>query len=137
MTLQTDWPIDAGHRWVNFTRDEMTCRCGCGALPDPVFMTSLQMIRRDLGFGLPVTSGARCPEYNAKVSTTGRAGPHTTGMAANIRIWGPRAYALIAEVTNRGFLGIGVKQHGPHVGRFIHIDMLPESQKRPWVWGYA
>ncbi len=136
MTLHHDWPTDAGYRWPNFTQHEVACRCGCGAVPDPVLMTSLQMIRRDVGFAMPVTSGARCPDYNDKVSNTGRAGPHTTGMAVDIALVGAEAYEVLAEATRRGFLGIGLHQKGDHADRFIHIDMLPESHKRPWVWTY-
>ncbi len=134
--LQSEWPDDAGQRWPNFSRNEMACQCDCGAVPDPVFMDMLQNLRQDCGFGLKITSGARCPDHNDRVSGTGRDGPHTTGLAVDIGISGHRSHRLIAAAVERGFTGICVKQKGDHAGRFVHLDTLPESQKRPWIWSY-
>jgi uncharacterized protein YcbK (DUF882 family) len=137
MTLTKEWPADAGFRWPNFSRVEVMCKCGCENVPDPVFLDTLQAIRQDLGFGLTVTSGARCPEYNARVSKTGRSGPHTTGMAADIGVMGGRAFELVSCAVEHGVTGLGIKQKGDHLGRFIHIDMLPTNTgKREWIWSY-
>jgi hypothetical protein len=37
-----------------------------------------------------------------------------------------------------GFAGIGISQKGPAAGRFVHIDMMQESETRPrpWIWSY-
>lgn len=137
MTLLYEWPDDAAERWTNFSAEEMQCKCGCGALPDALFMDSLQEIRGDVGFALTVTSGARCPDYNERVSATGRTGPHTSGLAADIGVSGHMAHALIAAAVKRGMTGIGVSQRGPHGARFIHLDMIEDSQTRPWVWSYG
>ena len=142
MSLVYEWPRGSEQRWVNFPRDEMVCRCGCGALPDPVFMEVLQIIRQDCGFALPVTSGGRCSSYDRKLYTDrgipdrGGNGPHTTGLAADIQISGYMAHGLIANAVERGITGLGIKQHGDHADRFIHLDLLPESHKRPWIWSY-
>ena len=140
--LSYDWPDDAYDHWPSFKdthsggMDALRCRCGCGAWPDWAFMDRLQSIRYDCGFPLLVISGARCPAYNATVSTTGMTGPHTTGRAVDISIAGTRAYTLLAAAIERGMTGIGIAQSGIHAGRFIHIDLLEESDKRPWVWSY-
>lgn len=98
-------------------------------------MMWLQDVRNAVGFALPVTSGARCPTYNAKVSTTGLTGPHTTGMAADIGVSGPRCHKLLKAAYAASVRGVGDKQHGPHSKRFVHLDIIV-SEKRPWKWGY-
>ena len=118
-------------RWPNFSRPEMACNCGCGMLPESSFMEILQRMRRDVGFALHVTSGARCAVYDASV---GGKGPHTTGLAADISIRGHRAHKLLLVALAHGMTGIGVSQAG--ADRFLHLDMLPHSQTRPWVWSY-
>ena len=48
----------------NFSRAEMSCRCGCGLdHMDEKFMKMLQQLRNELG-PLPVTSGVRCERHN-------------------------------------------------------------------------
>ena len=44
----------------------------------------LQTARENLG-PLQITSAYRCPSHNDSVSSTGMAGPHTTGLAVDIR----------------------------------------------------
>lgn len=126
-----DWP------WSNFTPQEMACR-GTGRLMiDREFMDRLQVLRDLLGFPLPVTSGYRTPDYNAQASTTGRTGPHTTGRAADITIYGEHGFMLLTRIKMLGFTGIGSKQHGPHALRFIHLDDLPDGDcPRPTIWTY-
>lgn len=121
----------------NFTRAELQCKCGCGEIPPEEFIAHLQALREAAGFAIPINSGFRCPEYNAQVSGTGRDGPHTKG-AIDAGVTGARALTLIGLALARGWTGIGVKQHGPYLGRFIHLDRLPnaEGQPRPHCWTY-
>jgi len=120
----------------HFTSAELACKCGCGMLPAQDFMDKIEKLRLSLGFALPVTSAARCPEHNAKVSGTGRTGPHTTGRAIDIGVQGSRAHSLLMTALAMGFTGIGVAQKGG--GRFIHLDDLPNSptSPRPFIWSY-
>jgi zinc D-Ala-D-Ala carboxypeptidase len=115
---------------------EIQCRCGCGGLPKQDFMDKVEKLRDRLGFALPCTSGYRCPEYNSRVSGTGRTGPHTTGRAIDLSVSHARALELLRMALSMGFTGIGIKQHG--AGRFIHLDDLPEKegQFRPTIWSY-
>ena len=122
--------------WPNFRADEFRCRCGCGAARmRRETLHSLQVLRTALGKPLAVTSGYRCPAHNAAVSSTGRTGPHTTGQAVDIAA--AFSFALDLAVTARrlGFTGIGLKQHGPHAARFVHLDDL-DGGSRPTVWTY-
>jgi len=119
-----------------FKDSELACKCGCGMLPKADFMARVEKLREACGFPFIVTSAARCADHNARVSSTGAYGPHTTGRAIDIGVSHGRAYHLIAEALAHGFTGIGVQQKGG--SRFIHLDDLPNApgQPRPTVWSY-
>jgi zinc D-Ala-D-Ala carboxypeptidase len=122
--------------WRHFSAGEFACRC-CGVnLIDHQFVTELDDLRHALGFALPISSGYRCPRHNAKVSSTGLNGPHTSGRAADIAVSRERAYELLQTALVMKFTGIGLKQHG--TARFIHLDQLPNTKDhpRPTVWSY-
>ena len=121
----------------NFTVDELKCR-GTGVCDmSPSFLERLQLIRDDFGRPLNPTSGFRAPEYNEKVSSTGRSGPHTTGHAVDIQIFGAEALELIKIAQAHGITGIGFKLHGPREKRFIHLDDLTAPHPRPNSWSYT
>lgn len=125
-------------RWPRFSPEKMACRCcGCVEL-DPDFMDRLTALRKDCGFPLIETSGYRCPKHNASVSSTGKTGPHTTGHAIDIQIYGARADRLLALSYQHGFTGRGIRQTGDYRARFIHLDDLDNGadSPRPRVWSY-
>lgn len=121
---------------AHFTDAELACRCGCGTLPKPDFMAKVEALRTAWGKPLKVTSAARCPHWNAIVSKTGDAGPHTTGRAIDFAVDRGDAYRLLKLALEQGFAGIGVNQKGG--GRFLHFDDLPDApgQPRPSIWSY-
>lgn len=122
----------------HFSTAELACRCGCGLLPKPESAARLERLREICDFPFKVNRGASCPAHNAKVSSTGTDGPHTTGQAFDLGVSGERALRLVDRAREVGFTGIGVKQHGPHERRFVHVDDLPnaDGQPRPWIWSY-
>jgi zinc D-Ala-D-Ala carboxypeptidase len=97
----------------------------------------LERVRVRCGFPFLVSSADRCPEYNAKKSETGSTGPHTRG-AFDIVVLGAQALLVVVIAHAEGFTGIGVRQHGDHKKRIVHLDDLPNSpgQPRPWLWSY-
>lgn len=99
-------------------------------------MRKLVALRDDLQVPLRVTSGFRCRRWNSQVSTTGDKGPHTTGRAVDIAISGADAFELLRHALSREFTGIGIRQHGPWSGRFIHLDDLHIPGGRPRIWTY-
>jgi len=101
-------------------------------------MDRLNSMREQAGFPFALTSAYRCPKHNNTVSTTGYDGPHTTGRAVDFPVAGAHVYWLIENAPQFGFTGIGLKQHGTHSRRYIHLDDLPATAKRPrpWVWTY-
>ncbi len=126
-------------RWenfANFSEAEFVCRCGCGrADMKDRFIDTLQQARQAYGRSMVITSGFRCPDYNARISSTGRTGPHTTGRAADIKVSGKNVFYLLGIAYAMDLRGIGLKQHGPMAGRFMHLDDL--WKKRPRVWTYS
>lgn len=101
------------------------------------FITKLDLLRERCGFPLRVNSGYRCPEYNKAVSTTGLAGPHTTGNAVDLGVDRGLAFKVMVEAARTGeFTGFGFSQKG--TSRFIHLDDLaePEHSPRPTIWTY-
>ena len=125
--------------YFRFSEEEMRCKCGkCTGLPRHSFMVKLVALRSVLGFPMEVSSGYRCPAHNRTVSATrSSSGPHTLGLAADIKVSRQRAYDLIKEAMLLGFTGIGVNQKGD--SRFVHLDTLPEGQSptlRRNIWSY-
>lgn len=121
----------------HFSVLELACRCGCGLVPDRGFVEALERLRVEVGFAMPVSSGMRCPARNVRVASTGPNGPHTVG-AVDVVVSGGRAVELVGAAIRQGWTGYGLRQHGPHVGRFVHLDRLVPGgpHPRPWVWTY-
>jgi len=131
-------------RYPNFTWDELKCPCGeCVGVPihKPefiAFMDALQVARTNLAFPFHMTSVYRCPAYNDALYVKNglgkpgehRNGPHTKG-AGDLLVSFERMYALIKFAT-RHDMGIGIKQHGPVDGRYIHLDNLGAR-----LWSYS
>lgn len=119
---------------------DFDCKCGCGenGMQDS-FLFKLEDLCEELSFTPKINSGFRCKKHNGEVSTTGDSGPHPTGRAVDISISGGQALNLVNRAVLCGFTGIGLKQHGPHAGRYVHLDDLVATPKgpRPWIWTYA
>lgn len=132
MIAKEDW------HYPYFTYEEMSCHCKCKGTPTPEFMATLVKMREEAAFPFEVSSGYRCPEYNEIVGHTGENGPHTTGLACDILIYGERAFVLLKLALKYGMTGIGISQKGDLNSRFIHIDCIqPGGQDpRPRIWSY-
>ena len=116
----------------NFSRSEMACRCGCvNDEMDGEFIRMLQELRNEVG-PLRISSGFRCEDHNARISSTGRHGPHTEAKAFDILISGERAIMLFEKARQIGVSGIGVSQKDPHHKRFVHLDTLDRKE----LWNY-
>ena len=122
----------------HFTKEEMQCHCGCGKCDMNLdFMDKLETLRVMYGQPIIISSGYRCPVHNNNISSTGSKGPHTTGKAVDIKVYGTDAYNLLKFAFHYGFTGIGIMQKGPRDGRFIHLDTVDsEKAPRPWIWSY-
>lgn len=135
MASITDWPPDWEARIPNFTAKEVACRCGCGGVPEWMFMRRLQRVRIAADCPMPVTSGFRCPDYD---KLKGGAGVHPTGHAADIAVSRRDAFWIVVKAGEWGMHGIGVRGRGD--SRFVHLDDLPigetTNHPRPRLWTY-
>jgi len=128
--------------WRHFSYEndpKLMCSCGCGRQEmDDRFMQIIDQIRHVEGLAWVVRSGFRCPEYNNRVSSTGFDGPHTTGRAIDVAMFGGRARVLLRKLPDE-ITGIGVSQRGDYGKRFLHFDNLPTApgRPRPWLWSYG
>lgn len=118
--------------------------CSCGQCPNngrgiqPHFFGTLNAVREKWGKPIIVTSGYRCPAYNAKVSSTGAGGPHTTGLAVDISLSGwptSDVVRFIKLLWDMGIDRVGVKAHGDRAKRFLHFDTSPHHPS-PAFWTY-
>ena len=121
-----------------FTDDELRCHCGCNEQKmDEGFMERLIALRESYGKPMVISSAYRCPEHPIERSKR-TLGPHTTGMAVDVQVFGENALELLRMALEVGFYGIGVSQSGARKNRFIHLDTAPqvEGRQRPWIWSY-
>lgn len=117
----------------HFSDKELACRC-CGLQGmDPQFMSKLESVRLAYGKPMIVSSAYRCDDHNKSIGGSYR---HPMGEAIDIRVYGPDALRLVKIALLFGYTGIGVKQHGPHERRFIHIDTLGDGHGGTAFWGY-
>jgi uncharacterized protein YcbK (DUF882 family) len=122
---------DTPSPWKYFSLEELRCSCGCRQmLMDQGFMEDLVKIRKELGFGLYVTSGYRCYNHPVEINKNNRGGPHTTGKAVDIMITGSDAVKFLESALKHNMKGFGFQQKGSKT-RFIHIDQL-----EPRMWSY-
>ena len=117
---------------------EWACKGTGRVLVVPEFMDRLHKLRVAWARPLIITSGYRSPEHNLRVAQSGADGPHTTGRAVDIRIYGTHVYHLLELAYAHGFTGIGLDQTGPIASRILHLDDLTDgpASPRPWIWTY-
>jgi len=100
---------------------------------DRRFLQYLDALRHKCGFPFIISSGYRSPEYNARVSSTGLTGPHTSGKAADVSVSRENAYRVLENAFELGcFTGIGINQKGE--GRFIHLDTIQRPHSTVWTY---
>lgn len=100
------------------------------------FLMLLEQLRTKNGAKpINLNSAYRCHAHNSDVGGV-RGSAHTQGCGVDIKISGSEVYPLIDFIFELGFTGIGIKQHGDHSKRFIHID-TQVGDKRPRVWSYS
>ena len=120
-------------QYFNTTTDpKLKCSC-CDADEINIgFLLTLDAIREDVDEPLVITSGYRCPDYNERISKTGRDGPHTTGFAADISCSDSiKRMKIVKSAVNNG-CRVGIAKS------FVHVDVLSAAQGFPenvmWVY---
>jgi len=108
-----------------FHRKEFACHCGCGKdAVDYKLAELVDAIREHFGVPVHVTSGNRCPNYNAAVGGS-RDSQHLRSKAADIQVKGvkPQDVADFAETLLKEG-GIGKYES------FTHVDV--RKNKARW-----
>ena len=121
-----------------FTAEELACRhCGAHGVKQEL-VDRLDQLRELAGFPLPVTSAYRCPNHPRELGKESTSGAHVLGLAADLRVFGGRALAVLRIALTLGFTGVGLSQRGEASGRFIHLDIADagEGRPRPHLWSY-
>lgn len=112
-----DWNM-----YPNFSRDELQCKHTNECSMHPDFMKLLQLIRDELDQPIYIYSGFRSVKHPVEQKKN-RPGEHTYGLAVDIGCSGKQALDILEIALNNDVRRIGVKQHGSHDGRFLHIGM--------------
>ena len=123
--------------WEFFTENEMRCKGTGGCDMNEAFMSKLIKLRVKFNEPMIITSGYRHPAHNMVIGGA-RNSAHIQGRAVDVLIMGKPAFRLVRLALECGMTGIGVKQRGPGMKRFIHLDDLEDSDEniRPWIWSY-
>ena len=118
-----------------FAESEFLCRCGrpeCDALKAPAraLVVMLEIMRGLYGEPLVVTSGLRCPAWNAHEHGEPDS-EHLTGEGADLacRRSGER-WAMLEAARHAGFLRLGLGRD------FLHVGMGPEPRAQRVLWTY-
>lgn len=113
---------------MSLTRDEFTCKCGCGRLVlDSIFFAQMCKGREIAGVPFIITSGYRCPNHNKAVGSTSQ--NHVSGRAADIKATdGPTRGKILKGLYLAGFRRIGIRKD------FIHADSMDEVESA-WLYG--
>ena len=99
-----------------FTLSEFDCQHTGENEMDPEFIEKLDLLRRNCGFPLVITSGYRSPDHPLEAIKE-KGGTHTQGIACDIRVrGGVQRSKLVREAIKLGFSGVGVGKS------FIHVD---------------
>ena len=120
--------------WKNFTKDEFGCKCGCrtNEIKDEAIDLA-QSVRDEVGFAMPITSGYRCENHPIERAKM-KPGTHAKGLAFDVGVSGTKSRLVTLALLKRSAGGVGVKQKGSILGRFVHGDVDPERAGLFWTY---
>jgi zinc D-Ala-D-Ala carboxypeptidase len=111
-----------------FSPSELSCKCGCGALPEQRLMDLLDRIREDFKAPIQVTSCMRCKAHNKTIGGA-KNSYHTKGLAVDLK----RSDALLAFLeANLEKYGLRM-EHPDYTPQWIHCDLGPVGKSRVFI----
>ena len=118
---------------IHFAPEEFRCKCGrmeCNALTTPAktLLERLEVVRSEYGQPMTVTSGIRCPWWNAQQGGKPHSS-HLTGYAADVACSASVDRYAMLESAFRVFTRIGIGKS------FLHFGCDPALPMRV-VWLY-
>ena len=116
-----------------FKREEFSCCCGtCGgypAEPDEELVRLLDELRRVVDRPLHITSGLRCPDWNAEAGGVADSG-HLSGKAVDVAVLNSRERYELISLGLVAFTRVGIGK------TFIHFDNDGSKPDRVvWLYG--
>lgn len=104
-----------------FTKDEFKCNCGCGMDVINTLKMMVDTARKYAGVPFPLSSGARCMEYNCSDAVKSKpTSSHPKGLAVDIKYSNSyEAYRIYEGLRHAGFKRIGWNQQK----KFFHADI--------------
>jgi len=122
------WVIN-GHVMQHFTLDEFKCPCCYRKGMDPYALVTFDKVRDRAKVRMDVTSGYRCPAYNAKINGKSNSS-HLRALAGDFATPNSTYRYRILEAA----IAIGVNRIG--IGSdFIHLD-VDRSLPQCVIWDY-
>ena len=114
----------------HFTRAEMECKCGCGAMNmQPELLERLEGLRVFHGEPISITSGTRCSAWNREQGGAAMSA-HLDGYAVDMHAGSGRdRHKLVVAAQTVGFTRIGIAKG------FIHVDCHPGKYPQV-IWSY-
>ncbi|WP_442489391.1 D-Ala-D-Ala carboxypeptidase family metallohydrolase [Halomonas litopenaei] len=109
-----------------FQRGEFACSCGCGFdTVDAETLAVLEDVREHFEAPVIITSGCRCPAYNARIGGAEHS-QHKLGRAADIQVRGVAPAQVQDYLIDRypGRYGIG------RYDNFTHVDTRTNGPAR-------
>lgn len=103
----------------NLSREEFTCKCGCGFdTADYALVTALQDLRDHFERPVEISSGCRCTAHNASVGGS-KGSQHMKAKASDIKVRGvpPHIVYDYLDHTYAGKYGVILHQ------TFVHFDV--------------
>lgn len=111
----------------HFSRDEFSCKCGCGfSTVDVKLIEILESVRSQFKKPVKINSGCRCHDHNKKVGGTPKS-KHMEGIAADIVVKGVSpidVHKFLIDYVGGNYAGIGRYE------TFVHID----ARENPARW---
>jgi hypothetical protein len=123
---------------AHFSEREFACRCGRGACEAsariaPALIQTLETMRAAYGAPITITSGARCPAWNAQVGGVPDS-EHITDplMGADLACPSSRQrWEMVTAALAAGFRRLGI---GPD---FLHVGVAePPAHEHEVIWTY-
>lgn len=103
----------------------------------PEFLEILQSIRNVYQRPMVISSGYRHFTHPVEINKN-NPGAHTYGVAADIKVYGIRAFELADIAFHHGIRRIGIQQAGDIHSRFVHLDIADRDLNFPVAfWSYG
>ena len=114
---------------------KIKCGCGCGLDIDSSIKSIAENIEKEIGQELDITSGARCPVYNATVkgAIAGDAHERCKALDVFVDFSTPVGRELGGKIITAA-VHCGIKRFGI-AKSFLHIDCVAEFPS-PRMWLY-